>query len=68
MTPGVVIDTPAALARVFADRLNAEACPAIAARGRFSSALPVGSVAETFFPVLAAPRCAPTRFRGYAPR
>jgi 6-phosphogluconolactonase len=53
MKPEVVIDTPAALARVFADRFTAEACAAIAARGRFSCALPGGSVAETFFPVLA---------------
>jgi 6-phosphogluconolactonase len=53
MTPEVVIDTQAALARAFADRFGAEARAAIAARGRFSCALPGGSVAETFFPVLA---------------
>jgi 6-phosphogluconolactonase len=52
-TPEIVIDTPEALARVFADRFDAEARTAIAARGRFSCALPGGSVAETFFPVLA---------------
>ncbi len=53
MTPEIIIDTPAALARVFADRFGAAARAAIAARGRFSCALPGGSVAETFFPVLA---------------
>jgi 6-phosphogluconolactonase len=53
MTPEVIIDTPAALARVFAERFAAEARAAIAARGRFSCALPGGSVAETFFPILA---------------
>lgn len=51
--PEIVIDTPAALARVFADRFAAKARAAIAARRRFSCALPGGSVAETFFPVLA---------------
>jgi 6-phosphogluconolactonase len=50
--PEIVIDTPAGLARVFADRFAAEARTAIAARGRFSCALPGGSVAETFLPVL----------------
>jgi len=53
MKPEIVIDTSAALARVFADRLVADAAAAIAARGQFSCALPGGSVAETFFPVLA---------------
>jgi len=51
--PEIVIDAPAALARVFADRFAAEARAAITARGRFTCALPGGSVAETFFPVLA---------------
>src|SRR5436190_1264204 len=51
--PEIVIDTPEALARVFANRFAADAGAAIAARGRFSCALPGGSVAETFFPVLA---------------
>jgi 6-phosphogluconolactonase len=51
--PEIVIDAPAALARVFSDRFAAEARAAIAARGRFSCALPGGSVATTFFPVLA---------------
>jgi 6-phosphogluconolactonase len=51
--PEIVIDAPEVLARVFADRFAAEARTAIAARGWFSCALPGGSVAETFFPVLA---------------
>jgi len=53
MKPEILIDTPAALARVCADRVAADAQAAIAARGRFSLALPGGSVAETFLPVLA---------------
>jgi 6-phosphogluconolactonase len=53
LKPEIVIDAPAALARVFADRFAAAARAAIAARGRFSCALPGGSVAEMFFPVLA---------------
>jgi len=51
--PEIVIDAPEALARVFADRFATEARAAIAARGQFACALPGGSVAETFFPVLA---------------
>jgi 6-phosphogluconolactonase len=51
--PEIVTDTPDALARMFADRFAAESRAAIAARARFSCALPGGSVAETFFPVLA---------------
>src|SRR5215470_658352 len=51
--PEISVATPEALARVFADRFAAQARAAIAARGRFSCALPGGSVAETFFPVLA---------------
>jgi 6-phosphogluconolactonase len=51
--PEIVIDAPEGLARVFADRFVTEARAAITARGRFSCALPGGSVAETFFPVLA---------------
>jgi len=51
--PEVVIDAAAALARRFAERFAEEARTAIAARGRFSCALPGGSVADTFFPVLA---------------
>src|SRR5262249_52669782 len=53
MNPELIVDTPARLARVFADRFGALAREAIAARGRFSCALPGGSVADTFFPVLA---------------
>ena len=53
MKPEIVIDAPEALARVFADRFATEARAAIAARGQFACALPGGSVAETFFPVLA---------------
>jgi 6-phosphogluconolactonase len=51
--PEIVIDAPAELALVFADRFAAEVRAAIAARKQFSCALPGGSVAETFFPVLA---------------
>jgi 6-phosphogluconolactonase len=53
MQPEIVIDVPEALATVFANRFAAQAGVAIAARGRFSCALPGGSVAEIFFPVLA---------------
>ena len=53
MKPEIVVDIPDALAHVFADRFAAAAQAAIAARGQFSCALPGGSVAETFFPVLA---------------
>jgi len=53
MKPEIVIDTPEALARHFAERFATEAQAAIAARGLFSCALPGGSVAETFLPVLA---------------
>ena len=53
MKPEIVIEAPQALAHVFADRFAAQARSAIAAGRRFSCALPGGSVAETFFPVLA---------------
>ena len=53
MKPEVVVDTPANLAQRFAACFAAEAETAVAARGQFSCALPGGSVAETFFPVLA---------------
>lgn len=53
MKPLVVVDPPATLARVFATRFGIEARAAIAARGRFSCALPGGSVAEEFLPPLA---------------
>lgn len=48
----IVVDTPARLAAVFCDRLTQAALAAVAARGRFTMALPGGSVAETFFPPL----------------
>jgi 6-phosphogluconolactonase len=51
--PEVVIDAPQALAHLFADLFSAQARAAIAAGRQFSCALPGGSVAETFFPVLA---------------
>lgn len=54
MRPEVRIDSPQALAQLFRARFEAEAKAAIAARGRFTCALPGGSVAETFFPALAA--------------
>jgi len=53
MKPDLVIDTPARLAHVFADRFTTLAREALAARGHFSWALPGGSVADIFFPVLA---------------
>jgi len=52
MKPELIIDTPAALVQVFAERFVALARDAIAARGQFSCALPGGSVAETFLPGL----------------
>lgn len=51
--PEVVVDAPERLARLFAERFAAAAGAALAARGRFSCALPGGSVAEVFLPVLA---------------
>jgi len=53
MKPELIVETPVKLAHVFADRFAALAREAIAARGRFSCALPGGSVADTFFPVVA---------------
>lgn len=52
MAPEVVVDTPTALGRTFAERFAAEAKAAVAARGHFSCALPGGSVAEAFLPAL----------------
>ncbi len=49
MPADLVVAAPEALAWVFAERF---AAAATAARGRFSCALPGGSVAETFFPLL----------------
>ena len=53
MKPEIVIDTPEILGRVFVDHFAGAASEAIASRGYFSCALPGGSVAEKFFPVLA---------------
>jgi 6-phosphogluconolactonase len=53
MKTEIVVDSPEALAGVFAERFAKDARAAIAENGRFSCALPGGSVAETFFPVLA---------------
>lgn len=49
----IVVDGPAALAEVFCERFTAAAAAAVAERGRFTIALPGGSVAQTFFPPLA---------------
>lgn len=49
----VTVGQPAVLADRLAALLAAEAAAAIAARGRFSIAVPGGSVATTFFPRLA---------------
>jgi 6-phosphogluconolactonase len=49
----VIVDAPAALARVFAERFETAARHAIASHGQFTCALPGGSVAEAFFPALA---------------
>jgi len=51
--PEVVVDSPEHLAETLAWRLEEDASQAIAARGRFSLALPGGSVASAFFPRLA---------------
>jgi 6-phosphogluconolactonase len=51
--PPVVIDAPEALACLFAEHFATAARAAIGACGRFSCALPGGSVAEAFLPVLA---------------
>jgi len=50
MPTEVVVAAPDVLARIFAERFTAAAT---AARSRFSCALPGGSVAEVFLPVLA---------------
>ena len=50
----VVVDGRDALAAVAASRFEVTARSAIATRGRFTCALPGGSVAEAFFPRLAA--------------
>jgi 6-phosphogluconolactonase len=53
MRPDIVVDRREGLARTAADRFEALARSALAARGRFSCALPGGSVAETLFPAFA---------------
>jgi len=53
MRPELAIDTPTGLGHVFTDLVVALVRDATAARGRFSCALPGGSVAEAFFPMLA---------------
>ena len=50
----LVVDTPPALARQLAARLEEEAAQALAARGRFTLAVSGGSVGETFLPMLVA--------------
>lgn len=50
----VVVDAVPALARILVERAEAAARRALGERGRFSLVLPGGSVAEAFFPVLAA--------------
>jgi 6-phosphogluconolactonase len=54
VNPEVIVDAPASLAHLFAARFEAAARGAIARHGRFSCALPGGSVANAFFPILAA--------------
>src|SRR5688500_3237957 len=53
MNQELVIDDPDRLARVFAHRVETASAEAIAARGRFSMAVPGGSAAELFLPALA---------------
>jgi 6-phosphogluconolactonase len=53
LTPEVVVAERAALASQFAARVAEASRAAVTGRGRFSCALPGGSVAEAFFPVLA---------------
>lgn len=53
MKPEILVGAPEKLAAVFIDRLERQAADAIAARGRFSIALPGGSMAVRFLPHLA---------------
>lgn len=53
MKPEILVEAPEKLATAFVDRLVRQAATAIAARGRFSIALPGGSVAIRFFPSVA---------------
>jgi 6-phosphogluconolactonase len=54
VAPKIVVDKPAGLTKTLVALLATEWERAIAERGRFSIALPGGSVATTFFPALAA--------------
>src|SRR5262249_9047364 len=54
MNPEVIVDTRDALASFFVRRFESLVGEAIGAHGRFACALPGGSVAEAFFPRLAA--------------
>ncbi|RPI48678.1 MAG: 6-phosphogluconolactonase [Acidobacteria bacterium] len=51
--PAVVVDEVPALRQIFAVEFTSAAAAAVEARGRFVVAVPGGSVATTFFPVLA---------------
>jgi 6-phosphogluconolactonase len=53
MAPEIIVDKPSDLPETFARRFEDEARTALAARGRFSLALPGGSVATSLFPRLA---------------
>ena len=52
MKPEVIVDARSALANIFVRRFETVARAATTARGRFTCALPGGSVADTFFPAL----------------
>src|SRR5262245_7589374 len=52
MRPEVIVATREALAGVFVRRFEALARDSVALRGRFTCALPGGSVADAFFPAL----------------
>jgi 6-phosphogluconolactonase len=52
MAPEVIVDKPEALAQIFARRASTLADRALRERGRFALALPGGSVATLFLPVL----------------
>ena len=54
MRPEILVGETAKLGATFVDRLEHQAAAAIAARGRFSLALPGGSAGRLFFPTLAA--------------
>jgi 6-phosphogluconolactonase len=52
LTPEIMVDKPELLARQLTGQVERECASAIAARDRYSLALPGGSVAEAFLPVL----------------